>query len=159
MTPRVYLDTSVLGGAFDEEFQQDTLKLLACIRGGRIKAVVSEQTEIELEAAPAKVQDLLNELLSDLGAETLRLTPEARNLAAAYVTAGVVTPKQMADALHIALATLAKVDVLVSWNFKHIVNLTCIRGFSGVNLIRGYGTLEIRSPKEVTGDGDENENL
>ena len=48
-----------------------------------------------------------------------------------------------------AMATLARVDVLVSWNFKHMVNLQRIRGFSGVNLIRGYGTLEIRSPKEV----------
>ena len=53
--------------------------------------------------------------------------------------------------MHIALATLARVDALVSWNFKHIVNLHRIRGFNGVNLMRGYGTLEIRSPREVAG--------
>ncbi len=95
----------------------------------------------------------------ELGAETLQLTPEAKALAAAYLTAGVISQRYEADALHIALATLAKVDVLVSWNFKYIVNLRRIRGFNGVNLMRGYDTLEIRSPKEVVGDGNENQDL
>jgi len=147
---RVYLDTSVLGGAFDPEFQEDTTALLEHLRAGKLLPVVSEQLEAELEAAPQVVQELLGELY-ELGAERLELSVEARGLAGAYITARVVSPKYLADALHIALATLGKVDVLVSWNFRHIVNLQRIRGFNGVNLIRGYGTLEIRSPKEVTG--------
>ena len=52
------------------------------------------------------------------------------------------------------MATLAKVDVLVSWNFKHMVNLSRIQGFNGVNLLSGYAALEIRSPKEVLEHGD-----
>jgi predicted nucleic acid-binding protein len=151
---RVYLDTSVLGGAFDEEFKEDTEALLELIRVGKVRPVVSEQVEIELNTAPDAVQDLLDELLLGFGAENLRLTEEARSLASSYIAAGVVAAKHRADALHIALATLAKVDVLVSWNFKHIVNLHRIRGFNGVNLIQGYGTLEIRSPKEVSGNGN-----
>jgi predicted nucleic acid-binding protein len=152
MKPRVYLDSSVLGGAFDSEFQEETEALLALIRAGEIRAVVSEQVEIELGPAPDRVQDLLDELLEQ-GAENLSLSDEARRLAQHYLTAGVVTEKTRADALHVALATLAKVDVLLSWNFKHIVNLKRIHGFNGVNLIHGYGTLEIRSPKEVISSG------
>jgi hypothetical protein len=61
----------------------------------------------------------------------------------------VVTEKYKVDALHVALATVAEVDVLVSWDFKHMVNLNRIQGYNGVNLIRGYGIVEIRRPKEV----------
>lgn len=148
---RVYLDTSVIGGAFDAEFQKDTDLFLQQVRRGAVRVVVSEQVEAELKLAPREVRGLLAELYG-LGAERLLVTGDARALAGAYLAAGVVSPKYLADALHIALATLARVDVLVSWNFKHIVNLRRIRGFNGVNLLRGHGTLEIRSPREVTGD-------
>lgn len=53
------------------------------------------------------------------------------------------------DALHIAIATIHKVDVLVSWNFKHIVNLDRIKKYNGVNLKHGYMILEIRNPREI----------
>ncbi len=149
---RIYLDTSVLGGVFDPEFEEDTAKLLEEIRSGRAFPVLSEQVEIELEPAPQKVQALLGELLG-LGAENVRLSVAADKLADAYLNAQVVSRTYRADALHIALATLAKVDVLVSWNFKHIVNLRRIRGYNDVNLTLGYATLEIRSPKEVLEDG------
>ena len=148
---RIYLDTSVLGGAFDAEFEKDTTLLLEAVKRGDFRATVSELVEAELEFAPSQVQKLLGELY-DFGAERLEVSLEARELAGAYLAAGVVSPKYLSDALHVALATLARVDVLVSWNFKHMVNLQRIRGFSGVNLIRGYGTLEIRSPREVTRD-------
>lgn len=145
---RIYLDTSVLGGAFDPEFKDDTNTLLKEVRAGRVLPVVSEQVDLELLQARLFVRALLDEL-REAGAEDVRLSREARTLAEAYIDARVVSEKYLADALHIALATLAKVDVLVSWNFRHMVNLQRIRGFNGVNLIRGYGTLEIRSPKEV----------
>ena len=61
----------------------------------------------------------------------------------------VVGKTSFADCLHIALATIHRVDLLVSWNFKHIVNITRIRGYNSVNLKKGYQTLEIRSPKEI----------
>jgi predicted nucleic acid-binding protein len=158
--PRIYLDTSVLGGAFDVEFEQDTKALLGLIRSGEMLAVISELTELELRGAPDEAQELLAELL-DLGAEDVRLSAEAQEPANAYIAAGVVSLKYRADAVHIALATLAKVDVLVSWNFKHIVNFLRIRGFNGVNLMCGYGTLDIRSPKEVrvNADSQTRENL
>ena len=148
---RIYLDTSVLGGAFDSEFEVDTTALLSGILTGRTLPVLSEQVEIELDPAPQGVQDLLDEL--ELDGERARLSVGADRLADAYLDARVVGRAYRADALHIALATLARVDVLVSWNFKHMVNLHRIRGYNDVNLTLGYGTLEIRSPKEVLEDG------
>ncbi len=148
---RIYLDTSVLGGLYDAEFEKDSKALFALFVKGEAVPLVSSVIEAELSRAPKQVRSLLV-TLREAGGESIPLSPEAEALAAAYIEAGIVTIKYEADALHIALATLAKVDVLVSWNFKHIVNLQRIRGFNGVNLIRGYGTLEIRSPKEVTGE-------
>ena len=70
----------------------------------------------------------------------------------AYLTAGVVPPASRVDALHVALASVAGADALVSWNFKHLVQLRRIRGFHAVNLLRGYPLIEIRSPLEVVDD-------
>lgn len=148
---RIYLDTSVLGGVYDPEFEADSKNLLELFGQGEAVPVVSSVTEAEVRRAPEQVRGLLTTLL-EAGSQRVALSPEAEALAAAYIGAGVVTTSYEADALHIALATLAKVDVLVSWNFRHVVNLRRIRGFNGVNLLHGYGTLEIRSPKEVRGD-------
>ena len=74
---------------------------------------------------------------------------EAADLAEAYLAAGVLTPKMRVDAQHIAIATVGRVSVLVSWNFKHIVNLQRIHGYNSVNLRRGYPMIEIRTPREV----------
>ena len=150
----VYFDTSVIGGRFDEEFAEATEALFTAVKAGRIVPVISDLVRLELMGAPEQVRACLDEL-NALGAEAVGLTVAAAELALAYIEAGVVTEKYRADASHIAVATLAEVDVLVSWNFKHIVNLRRIRGFNGVNLIRGYPTLEIRSPKEVLENGDE----
>ena len=84
--------------------------------------------------------------------EALALSTEAEDLAAAYIRDGAIGVRMRADALHIALATVARVDVLVSWNFKHIVNLKKIHAYNAVNLKRGYPLLEIRTPREVPGD-------
>ena len=81
--------------------------------------------------------------------ERIRLTQEAANLADQYIQAKVVGQTSRADCQHIAMATLAKVDVLVSWNFKHIVNLDKIRGYNGINYQLGYSMIEIRTPKEI----------
>ena len=84
--------------------------------------------------------------------EPVSLSLEAEELAAAYIEEGAIGPRMRADALHIAVATVARVDVLVSWNFKHIVNLRRIHAYNGINLKRGYPLLEIRTPREVPGD-------
>jgi hypothetical protein len=79
----------------------------------------------------------------------LRLSPEATELADKYIEAKVVGKTSRADCQHIAIATLCNADVLVSWNFKHIVNLDRIRGYNGINYQNGHKMIEIRTPKEV----------
>ena len=81
--------------------------------------------------------------------EDCTLSDEAEALANAYLKAQVVNAKHIVDAQHIAIASVARVDVVVSWNFRHIVNLTKIRGFNSVNLRLGYPLLEIRSPRDL----------
>lgn len=99
--------------------------------------------------APDPVRALYAEVL-DLGAEVLPVTREALTLRASYQARGVLGSRFENDMLHIAVATIADVDVLVSWNFRHIVRLDKIRLFNAVNIEQGYKTLTIYSPQEVT---------
>jgi hypothetical protein len=107
-----------------------------------------------LENAPEWVRTLL-ENYSDDCFEKVPLTDEARELAEKYIAENVVGRTSYDDCCHIALAVIHRVDVLASWNFKHIVNLARIRGYNGVNLKNGYATIEIRNPKELIDYGKE----
>jgi predicted nucleic acid-binding protein len=149
--PRIYTDTSVVGGCEDEEFREPSRRLFEAFERGELTLVLSEVTVRELETAPEVVRAVLGRVPA-AHIEALALSQEAEELAAAYVDDGAIGPRMRADALHIALASVARVDVLVSWNFKHIVNLKRIHAYNAVNLKRGYPLLEIRSPREVPGD-------
>ena len=151
MKPRIYTGTSVLGGCEDEEFMEHSVRLMETfVRGERV-LVLSSLTIQELATAPASVRRRLASVPEPY-IETLQLDAEAETLAEAYLAAGVLTAKMRADAQHIAIATVARVDVLVSWNFKHIVNLQRIHGYNSVNLRQGYPMIEIRTPREVMSD-------
>lgn len=151
MKPRIYTDTSVLGGCEDEVFREPSRRLLAAFERGELMLVLSELTVRELETAPEPVRMVLGRVPA-AHMEILALSREAEDLAAAYIKEGALSLRMRADALHIAVATVGRVDVLVSWNFKHIVNLKRIHAFNAVNLKSGYPMLEIRSPREVPGD-------
>ena len=151
MKLRIYVDASVIGGCEDEEFQEHSVRLMDCFVRGDLVLVVSPLTVQELAAAPDAVRKHFA-TVPEAHIETIPLDTEARELAEAYISAGVVTGAMRADAQHIAMATLARVDVLVSWNFKHIVNLHRIHGYNSVNLRRGHPTIEIRAPREVLPD-------
>jgi hypothetical protein len=149
---KIYLDTSVLGGCFDPEWQQWSTLLMDEFRALRKVAVISDLTLAELQNAPAQVQDLIASL-PDPAKLSVFIDEEARELAQRYIDEGALTLKMLSDARHIAIATVQRVDVLVSWNFRHIVNLNRIRLFNAVNLRAGYPLLEIRSPREVLHEG------
>jgi len=146
---RVYLDTSVLGGCFDPEFAEWSNGLVQDFRNGLFKPLLSQVTATEVRDAPEEVQVLYADLLM-LDAEVIHTTEGALELADAYQERNILTPTFYDDGLHIALATVAQADVLVSWNFKHIVRLDKIRLFNAVNLEYGYRELQIYSPREVT---------
>lgn len=148
---RIYTDTSVVGGCEDEEFAEHSGRLMeSFVRGERV-LVLSSLTVQELGAAPPAVRRRLASV-PERHIETLQLGVEAQDLAEAYLSAGVLATRMRADAQHIAIATVARVDVLVSWNFKHIVNLQRIHGYNSVNLRKGYPMIEIRTPREVLSD-------
>jgi len=148
MKQRIYIDTSVVGGYFDEIFEEATKLLFGRLERKEIVFVLSDLLDEELENAPEHVQNLLKMYDEDCF-EHAELTPEAKILASQYVTENVIGASSRKDAEHIAIATLNKADVLASWNFKHIVNLTRINGYNGINVKNGYRTLEIRNPKEI----------
>lgn len=151
---RIYVDTSVIGGCFDPEFQTWSNGLIEDFRRGTFHLVLSDVTAAETERAPEPVRELHGELLP-IG-EILAVTEEVLTVLAAYESHGVLGPRFRNDMLHIAPATVAEVDVLVSWNFRHIVRLDKIQQFNGINLELGYKTLAIYSPREVTTYGREN---
>jgi len=145
---RIYIDTSIVGGFFDAEFEEDTKLLFQRLENREVTFVISDVLTGELQNAPERVRNLLANY-DDKCFEKVPLTVEARELADAYIAENVVGRTSLDDCRHIALATIHKVDVLASWNFKHIVNLTRIKGYNGVNLKNDYTTIEIRNPKEL----------
>lgn len=154
MIQRFYFDTSVFGGLFDIEFEEETTLLFERVSLGQIKCVYSNLTETELTNAPEKITNFFQNLKDELKEKVL-VTPEALKLAQTYVNEKVVGEASLDDCIHIATATLNKVDMLVSWNFKHIVNVYRIRGYNSINLRLGFGTLEIHSPKEIVNNENE----
>lgn len=148
MIQRFYFDTSVIGGVYDTGFEEHSTILMEKVKLGLIKAVISDVTEREISKARKEVRDFFTSLPKD-NMELIELTPEAIQLAEAYIKEEVVGETHIDDCLHIALATIHHVDILVSWNFKHIVNIYRIRGYNSVNLKLGYPVLEIRSPKDI----------
>ncbi len=142
---RVYVDNSVIGGYFDEEFKESTIKLFGEFEKGFKKAVISDLTLQELEGAPTHVK----EFLTTVKTEMILLDNECIELAKLYIKEKAITPKFFNDALHIAAPTVYRLDVLVNGNFKHIVNIIRIRGYNSVNLKLGYQVLEIRPPNQI----------
>ena len=148
MKQRFYLDTSVFGGVFDKEFDEFTLQLFERIKLGKITCIYSELIETELLNAPSRVKIFFQELPKE-SMEKVEINDDILTLATKYVEEKVVGETSFDDCIHIATATFHRVDILVSWNFKHIVNVYRIRGYNSINLRMNYPSLEIRSPKEI----------
>jgi predicted nucleic acid-binding protein len=144
----LYIDTSVIGGYFDVEFAEVTQLLFDNLEVCEFEFMYSTVTEDELLNAPKQVRDFLNSIPESLK-KRVELTEEAVNLADAYISEKVVGKTSREDCFHIALATINKADILLSWNFKHIENVFRIRGYNAVNLKLGYAQIDIRSPKEI----------
>ncbi len=148
---RVYVDTSVIGGCEDEEFREPSRRLIERCRDGEVTLVVSAVTAGELLRAPQPVRRVLPSI-GPGHLERMEVTREVEILANGYIESGALGEGMRADALHIAAATVAEVDVLASWNFRHMVNLRRIRQYNEVNRLLGYPPVDIRTPKELEDD-------
>ena len=144
---RIYLDTSVLGGCFDLEFEQWSTALVDDFRSDRLQPVLSDLLAAELQEAPQRVRDLYAELRTRH--QPIVLSIEAIELADRYAAHGILPPKFRNDMLHIAIATVANADVVASWNFRHIVRFDKIQLFNAVNIESGYKPIAIHSPREI----------
>ena len=154
--PTLYLDTSVLGGFFDDDWEEPTRELWRQMEAGLWCFVSSDVTTREMAGAPEKVRGLFARTFTEIGA-LLEINGETEDLAAAYVAQGVVTAKYEGDARHVAACTVARIDFLVSWNFRHLVNVQREAGFNGVNLLKGYPAIRIVNPLEIIyGNQDQN---
>ncbi|MCK4437111.1 PIN domain protein [bacterium] len=153
---RIYVDTSVIGGCYDPEFKKWSKGLLSDFKIGIFSLVISRLTDAEIEDAPEDVKKAYREF-RNCEHEFFELDPEAINLADTYLSHGILSPNYRNDARHIAIATIAGVDILVSWNFRHVVRFDKIRQFNAVNLEKGYKTISIYSPREVTTRDSQND--
>jgi predicted nucleic acid-binding protein len=144
---RIYLDTSVFGGVFDEEFAEQSKQFFSEVDAGRFTIVTSAIVEAEIEPAPKTIRDYFGRY--ENVAEIVQITQKMLFLQQQYINSGVVTPKSSEDALHVAIATVTQCNLIVSWNFRHIVHYDKIPKYNAVNTLNGYGQIGIYSPLEV----------
>ena len=149
--PRIYVDTSVIGGCHDDEYREQSTKLFAAFCKGEATMLLSGITLDELADAPPPVRQATSTVPPE-HTELLDVSREAEELADAYIAGEAMGGANRTDALHIALATLARADVLASWNFRHMVNWRRIRACNEVNRQKGYPAIDIRSPEEISHD-------
>lgn len=145
---RIYVDTSVIGGCFDTEFAAESQALIQMARNGEVVLIVSDLLVEELRTAPEPVRRFYDSLPRE-ALEGFPTSIEADRLHRAYLAAGVVGLAAEDDAQHVANATAARADMIVSWNFKHIVHFDKIKAYNAVNAREGYSVLAIHTPKEV----------
>jgi len=148
-TPTVYFDTSVIGGCFDTEFSRWSNGLIEDLKNGFIIGATSEAVAAEIRLAPQIVIDKYEQFL-ELDVQIFKKNEFVDDLVNTYSDRKIIAKKFRNDLLHIALATVHGADILVSWNFKHIVHYDKIVRFNAVNLEYGYHQLTILSPREVT---------
>lgn len=147
MRYKIYIDTSVIGGFFDEEFEEPTKRLFERIENGDFEVYFSEVNETELSIAPRHIRDL-KKLIPEECYKYVELNTEAKILADTYIFEKALGKASTNDAYHIAIASINRLDCLVSWNFKHIVNFDKIKLFNSVDLKSGYPLIDIRTPLE-----------
>ena len=154
---RIYADTSVIGGCLDPEFWGPSRRFIEAVKAGHCRLLVSELVLAELDRAPQGVQDVLRGV-PPLHVETVPLSREILDLRDAYPSADILVERWANDATHVAAASIARADAIVSWNFKHIVRLDKMKAYNQVNLLNGYGMLTIITPREaLVEDGDAEE--
>ena len=144
---RVYADTSVFGGVFDEEFKEPSERFFDQVKRDIFRLVTSAIVHREISGGPSEVRRFYEDMLER--AEVIEVSAEARDLQRAYVRSGIVHQQRSMDALHVALATVSESSLIVSWNFKHIVHYQKIPMYNAVNVLHGFPEISIYSPSEV----------
>lgn len=153
MKQHIYIDTSVIGGYFDDEFEEATKKLFERIINKEFFVYFSEVNETELEFAPEHIKEIKNLIPLDC-VRHIEIDDEVEALTQTYIAEKALGKSSENDAYHIALASVNRLDCLISWNFKHIVNFDKIKMFNSINIRLGFPVINIRSPLEFLKNED-----
>jgi len=149
---RVYVESSVVSGVFDSNDHPTRVQpFWDAVFTGKIRVVLSSVLDDEVANAKQHIRDFYR-TIPESQIEHVMATDESDTLAARYIAEGIVSPNHITDCRHVALASVARVDVLVSFNCTHIVKLNRIRQYNAINMLYGYPTIEIRTPDEVIHD-------
>jgi len=156
---KIYLDTSVISHLDvpdRPDWQEDTRKLWKSIESGEYAAYLSPVTIGEVMDCPEPKRSALLEYLSLIQYTELQKTDEVLELATRYLDAGILRQKSYDDCQHIAYACVYNCDMVISWNFKHLVNVKTISGVKSVNALAGYREMPIYTPTIlISGDADD----
>lgn len=154
---KIYLDSSVISHLKQDDVPEkmnDTLALWKTIKQGWYDAVISDLVLREIGNCGEPKRSILYDYLSEINYKRLSSDDETENLANEFIKQKILTPKSKDDSLHIAIAVINNCDIIVSWNFKHLVNVKTINGVRAVNLLNGYRVIDIYSPTVlIKGDG------
>ncbi|MCH7472496.1 hypothetical protein IIA79_06040 [bacterium] len=152
VAPLAYVDTFVFGGVFDPEYKSASKLFLDQVEAGQFELLTSVVVGREIALAPARVKEVFEQFAGR--ARMLPVSADTVTLQRAYLSERIVSPRSADDALHVAIASVARCSFVVSWNFKHIVNYRKIAQYNAVNINLGYSSIGIHSPPEVIARGD-----
>lgn len=159
---KIYLDTSVISHleAFDTpDKMADTVKLWEDIKNGQYEVSISDVTLAELDACPDEKRGKLLGHLSVIDYNVINVDEQILRVAEKFVSLGILRSKSLDDCQHIASAMVFGCDVIVSWNFKHIVNHKTMQGVKAISALEGFGDVLIYSPSMlIGGDWDDTPN-
>ena len=149
---KIYLDTSVishLDAPDAPEREADTKRLWDDIRIGRYDIVLSNVVFYEVAKCEEIKRSFMLARISEIESQHVVQDDEAERVSALYFEIGGIPPRSKDDAMHIAIATVNKCDIILSWNFKHIVNLRAMKAVDAVNFREGYSPIRILSPSMI----------
>ena len=150
---KLYLDTTIFNFAFADDAPKETQETLKFFKQiGRFEISISDVVLDEVSRCPALKRERMMELLNRHEWNILELDQAAKDLAARYISEGIIPVKYRDDAYHIAIATVNNLDAILSWNFQHIVKMKTKREVVGINIIEGYKPIDIYTPGEVVED-------
>ena len=154
---KIYLDTSVVSYLNQPDMpdkMNDTLALWEEIKAGEYKAVISEITTRKLMNCAEPKRSIMADYLNEADFEVLTINDEIKELAQEIINRGILTPKSLDDCTHIAVAIINNCDIIVSWNFKHLVNVRTINGVLAITVSNHYKQIDIYTPSVLL-KGDE----
>lgn len=158
---RIYLDTSVISYLDQQdapEKMKETQKVWEILATGKYEVIISSLAIREISQCKEEKQERLMDYIEMINYTDYEINEETRELAQLVIEEGILTPKSIDDATHIAAALLSESDIILSWNFKHLVNIDTINGIRKICFNKSFNKfIDIYAPNVLLKEGDENE--